>query len=365
MIFDYLIVGAGFAGSVLAERLASECNKRILLIDRRSHFGGNAYDSRNEAGILIHHYGPHLFHTNDAGVLSYLSRFTDWIPYSHRVLANVRGVLHQIPINRNTLNGFFDVRLATEKEAEDFLARKRIPHASITNSEEIITSHVGEELFEAFFRGYTKKQWMQEPRRLSPGVCGRLPVRMNTDDRYFQDRYQFMPASGYTELFRKMLSHPNITFAADTDFRSVNRNEYKRLIYTGPIDEFYDYTHGKLPYRSLRFEHRTVEGECLQPVAQINYCDEDVPYTRSCEWKHCTGQKHAFTCITREYPSATGEPLYPVPSDENHAMYELYRKENIGLPDVLFAGRLAEYRYYNMDQVVSRTLRLFESIKNM
>ena len=362
MRYDYLIVGAGFAGSVLAERLASQCDKKILLIDKRAHFGGNAFDARNEESILIHHYGPHLFHTNDASVLAYLSRFTEWMPYAHRVLANVRGSLYQIPVNRNTLNAFFNVRLNSDQEAENFLAEKRIIPAAITNSEDIITSHVGRELFEAFFRGYTKKQWKQEPRQLSPGVCGRLPVRFNTDDRYFHDRHQLMPANGYTEMFRNMLSHKNITFVPETDYRSVSETAYKRLLYTGPIDEFFGYAYGKLPYRSLRFEHTTIREEFVQPVAQINYCDEEIPYTRSCEWKRCTGQKHPYTSVTQEYPSATGEPLYPVPSDENHALYEQYKNESRQLPHVVFAGRLAEYRYYNMDQVISRTLRLFETI---
>ena len=363
--FDYLIVGAGFAGSVLAERLAAGLNKRVLLIDRRPHIGGNAYDHHDDAGLLIHRYGPHIFHTNSEQVADYLSRFTKWRPYEHRVLAQVRGMLVPIPINRTTVNRLYGLDLS-EAEVADFLAARAEPVAEIRSSEDVVVGTVGRELYELFFRGYTRKQWGMDPSELDKAVTSRVPTRTNDDDRYFGDSFQAMPLHGYTRMFENMLDHPNIKIMLNTDYREImSEVTYDKLIFTGPIDEFFDYRYGKLPYRSLKFRHETVDQENFQPVAVVNYPSEDVPYTRITEYKHLTGQRHAKTSLTYEYPSADGDPYYPVPRPENAELYRRYQALADETPDVHFVGRLATYRYYNMDQVVGQALATFARIANI
>ncbi len=303
--YDYLIVGAGFAGSILAERLASQHGARILLIDRRPHVGGNAYDEPNEAGILYHRYGPHIFHTNSEAVVDYLSQFTEWRPYEHRVLAQARGQLVPIPINRTTLNLLFDAKLESDDDAAAFLASRAEPVADIRTSEDVVVNAIGRELYELFFRGYTRKQWDLDPSQLDKSVTSRIPTRTNTDDRYFTDNFQAMPKDGYTAMFKRMLAHPLIEIRTGIDFADV-RDEVDagHIIYTGPIDEYFDFRFGKLPYRSLKFDHQTIEQEQYQPVGTVNYPSPDVPYTRISEYKHLTGQQAPVTTITYEYPSA-------------------------------------------------------------
>lgn len=359
--FDVLVVGAGFAGSVMAERLASQHDMKVLVVDRRYHVGGNAYDEYDSDGTLVHRYGPHLFHTNDMNVVRYLSQFTEWRPYEHRVLAEHQGELFPIPINRTTISRFFGVALQTEEDARRFLEGRRIARTEIMNSEDVVVAKVGRELFEAFYRGYTRKQWNREPSELAPGVCGRIPVRYSLDDRYFTDLFQAVPLRGYAEMFLRMLSHANIVVKLGVNARDVMQQEsFDRIVWTGPIDEYFEYIHGHLPYRSIRFEHHAQDAERVQPVAQINYSDHSVEYTRVCEWKHITGQQHEKTVLTREYPSSTGDPFYPIPSDHTQHMYKAYEAEARKLKNVTFAGRLAEYRYYNMDQVVARSLKAVE-----
>ena len=361
--YDYLIVGCGFAGSVLAERLATQHNARVLMIDKRDHVGGNAYDEKNADGILYHKYGPHIFHTNSDEIFAYLSRFTRWRPYEHRVLASVRDQLLPIPINRTTLNTLFGAGLRTDEEAAQFLAARAEPVADIQTSEDVVINAVGRELYELFFRGYTRKQWGLDPSELDKQVTQRIPTRTNTDDRYFGDKHQAMPLDGYTAMFQKMLDHPNITIATGTDYRDV-RDEIDAVhtIYTGPVDEYFDWRFGKLPYRSLRFVHSTIDKERFQPVAVVNYPSEDVPYTRISEYKHLTGQKHRQTSITLEYPSAEGDPYYPIPREENQLLYKKYEALADAKPDVTFVGRLATYRYYNMDQIVGQALATFRRL---
>ncbi|WP_448207423.1 UDP-galactopyranose mutase [Azospirillum sp. sgz302134] len=358
--FDYLIVGAGFAGSVLAERLAAGLGKRVLLIDRRPHIGGNAYDHYDDAGLLIHRYGPHIFHTNSQQVADYLSRFTKWRPYEHRVLARVDEQLVPIPINRTTVNRLYGLDL-DEAGVAAFLKERAEPVAEIRTSEDVVVGAVGRELYEKFFRGYTRKQWGLDPSELDKAVTARVPTRTNDDDRYFGDSFQNMPLHGYTRMFENMLDHPNITIMLNADFRDVARElRFRNLIYSGPVDEFFDFRFGKLPYRSLRFRHETVEQETFQPVAVVNYPGEDVPHTRITEYKHLTGQTHPTrTSLTFEYPSADGDPYYPVPKPENAALYRQYQELADATPNVHFVGRLATYRYYNMDQVVGQALALF------
>jgi UDP-galactopyranose mutase len=361
--YDYLIVGAGYAGSVLAERLATQHGARILLIDRRDHVGGNAYDEQDAAGILYHKYGPHIFHTNSEQVWDYLSRFTKWRPYEHRVRAQVRGKLVPIPINRTTLNELFGLDLQTDEEAAEYLASRAEPVDDIQTSEDVVINAVGQELYELFFRGYTRKQWGLDPSELDKQVTSRIPTRTNTDDRYFSDTFQAMPLNGYTAMFETMLDHPLVEKRLGTDFADVKDTvDYDHLIFTGPIDEYFDFRFGKLPYRSLRFDHQTLEQEQFQPVAVVNYPDESVPYTRISEYKHLTGQQAPVTTITYEYPSAEGDPYYPIPRPENQELFKKYEALADATENVTFVGRLATYRYYNMDQIVGQALATFRRI---
>ena len=361
--YDYLIVGCGFAGSVLAERLANEHGARILMIDKRDHIGGNAYDEKNEDGILYHKYGPHIFHTNSDEVFDYLSRFTEWRPYEHRVLASVRDQLVPIPINRTTLNELFGLDLKTDEEAADYLASRAEKVEDIKTSEDVVINAVGRELYETFFRGYTRKQWGLDPSELDKSVTARIPTRTNTDDRYFTDKHQAMPAEGYTAMFQRMLDHPNITIMLGTDFRNVKDEiDADHIIYSGPVDEYFDFRFGKLPYRSLKFVHSTIDAEQFQQVGTVNFPSEDVPYTRISEYKHLTGQEHRQTSITLEYPSAEGDPYYPVPRPENQALYKKYEALADATEGVTFVGRLATYRYYNMDQIVGQALATFRRL---
>ena len=358
--YDYLIVGCGFAGSVLAERLANQHGARILMIDKRDHIGGNAFDEKDAAGILMHRYGPHIFHTNSDEVFAYLSNFTNWRPYEHRVLASVRNKLVPIPINRTTLNDLFDLDLKTDEEAAAYLASRAETVEEIVTSEDVVINAVGRELYELFFRGYTRKQWGLDPSELDKSVTARIPTRTNTDDRYFADKHQAMPADGYTAMFKAMLDHPNIDIALGADFNDLKDEvEAAHIIYTGPIDEYFDFRFGKLPYRSLKFEHKTLDQPSYQSVGTVNYPSEDIPYTRISEYKHLTGQTSDKTSITLEYPSAEGDPYYPIPRPENQALFKRYEALADATTGVTFVGRLATYRYYNMDQIVGQALATF------
>jgi UDP-galactopyranose mutase len=358
-MFDYLIVGAGFAGSVLAERLARAAGKRVLICDVRPHIGGNAYDCYDDAGLLIHKYGPHIFHTNSAEVFEYLSQFTEWRPYQHRVLASVDGQLLPIPINLDTINRLYGTSLSSF-EVEDFFAKVAEPRDPVRTSEDVVVGRVGRELYEKFFRHYTRKQWGLDPSELDAAVTARVPTRTNRDDRYFTDRYQAMPLRGFTRMFERMLDHPNIKVMLQTDYRDIERViPYREMVYSGPIDAFFDYRYGKLPYRSLEFAFETREVERAQPVAVVNY-PNDYLYTRVTEFKHLTGQAHPKTTLVYEYPRDEGDPYYPVPKPENAELYKRYKALADATAGVHFVGRLATYKYYNMDQVVAQALAVFE-----
>lgn len=360
-MFDYLIVGAGFAGSVLAERLASQSGKKILIVDTRNHIAGNAYDHYNEAGILVHKYGPHIFHTNSRDVFEYLSRFTEWRRYEHRVLASVDGQLVPIPINLDTINKLYGLNL-TAFQLTEFFESVAEPKDSIRTSEDVVVNKVGRELYEKFFRNYTRKQWGIDPSELDKSVTARVPTRTNRDDRYFTDTYQAMPLHGYTRMFENMLTHPNIKVMLNTDYREIQDIiPYKQMIYTGPVDGFFDYCYGKLPYRSLDFKHETLNEQVHQPQAVVNYPNEHL-YTRVTEFKYLTGQEHQKTSIVYEYPKAEGDPYYPVPRPENAELYKQYKALADATPDVHFVGRLATYKYYNMDQVVAQALALYAQL---
>ncbi len=365
MKYDFLIVGAGFAGSVMAERIASQLNKKVLIVEKRNHIGGNAYDEYDEHGILVHKYGPHIFHTNSKMVFDYISQFTEWRFYEHKVLAKIKDELYPIPINRITINKLYNKNFQSAYEVKNYFEKVREKRYPIKNSEDIIINQVGVDLFEKFFKYYTQKQWSLEPRELSAQVCGRIPVRLNDDCRYFTDKYQYMPKEGYTKMFERMLKHNNIEVILNTDYKKIIEDiEFNKMIYTGPIDYFFDYRFGKLPYRSIRFEFENLGVENFQESAVINYVEEMVQYTRVTEYKYLSGQKSNSTTISYEYTEKEGEPYYPVPTDINRELFLRYKLETQKIKNVIFCGRLAEYQYYNMDQAAANSLKKFRELLN-
>ena len=357
-MFDYLIVGAGFAGSVLAERLANGLGKKVLICDVRPHIGGNAYDFYNDEGILIHKYGPHIFHTNSAEIFDYLSRFTEWREYQHRVLASVDGMHVPIPINLDTINKLYGLNL-NANQVKEFFDSVREPREQIRTSEDVVINAVGRELYEKFFKGYTNKQWGLDPSELDASVTARVPTRSNRDDRYFTDTFQAMPRHGYTRMFERMLDHPNIKVLLNCDYQELkNEVRYNELVYTGPVDAFFDHCYGKLPYRSLEFKHETHDVEVFQEAPVINFPNEQA-YTRVTEFKYLTGQSHRKTAVVYEFPRAEGDPYYPIPRPENTELYRKYQALANARQDVHFVGRLATYKYYNMDQIVGQALTVY------
>jgi UDP-galactopyranose mutase len=369
MHYDWLIVGAGFTGCTLAERLASQLGQTVLVIDKRPHIGGNAYDAQNEDGVLVHRYGPHIFHTNSLRVWEYLSRFTAWRPYEHQVLAVVDDKLVPVPFNLNTLDAVFAestaARLAQELISE-YGFGANVPILRLRENPSPSIRGLADFVYEKIFYGYTLKQWELTPEQLDPLVTGRVPVRLNRDNRYFEDVYQAMPRDGYTHLFQAMLDHPNISVSLDTDFRAAEQSvRFDKIIYTGPIDAYFDYVHGALPYRSLKFDFETIPQEWFQPVGTVNYPNSEA-FTRITEQKHITGQIAQKTTLVREYPCAhvpgENEPYYPIPRPDHRELYQRYYEQAKKLPSVWFAGRLADYKYYNMDQAVARALKVFEEI---
>lgn len=379
MNYDVLIVGAGYAGAVLAERLASQCDLNCLVIDRRDHIGGNSHDCYDAAGVLLHKYGPHYFRSNSERIVEYLSRFTEWHSVEYKILCRVDGSYWQFPINLNTFEQLIG-RPSTTEEMEATLAEWRVPIEKPANSEEVIISQVGWKLYEMFFKNYTRKQWKRDPKDLDASVCGRIPIRTNRDDRYLAEKFQALPRDGYTAMFKRILDHPKITVRLNTSYDPAARQpvtapdvdsdlqtpiSYSHLVYTGMIDEFFGFRFGPLPYRSLRFEPETLDQEYYQPAMQVNY-PNDHDFTRIVEIKHATGQKLPQTTIVREYPEDFGpgkEPYYPIPAPDTKAVYDQYVALAEKEQNVSFVGRLATYRYYNMDQVVGMALTEFEKIR--
>lgn len=362
---DLLIAGAGPVGCVIAERAARLLGWNVVIVERRAHLAGNCHDSHHTSGVLIQNYGPHYFRTNSPGLVRYLSRFTDWIPGNYVVRSEYRGQHYDMPINLNTLERFFGLALDA-KSAEQLLMSRRVSIPRPTNSEELVLSKLGRELYEAFYLPYTRKQWGMEPRELSPSVCGRLPVRYDRDHRYVDHAFQCMPKRGFTALFENMIDHPRIRVRLESDFLEERRALAPRraTVYSGPIDGYFHHRYGPLPYRSLRFDYRVEDTPWAQPCVQINYPDER-PWTRSVEFKHVTGQDHPRTVVSFETPAATGEPFYPIPCPENLALYRRYaadaRREEIERK-VYFCGRLATYRYLNTDEVIQSALGCFRRI---
>ncbi len=370
--FDIVVVGAGISGATLAERYAS-LGKRVLILEKRNHIGGNCYDFYNEHGILVSKYGAHLFHTEFEDVWQYVNRFSRWYPYEHHVLAKVDGKLVPIPVNISTVNTIFNLRIRTEAEMQRFLSEVQVkpPHEEPRNGEEAALARVGLVLYEKMFKHYTKKQWDKYPHELDASVLLRIPVRTNFDDRYFSDPYQALPLNGYTRLFEEMLRHPNITVRLNTDYFDVKESpevrDCSKVFYAGPIDRYFDYRHSrerKLQWRSIRFEWITLDQEFFQQNSVVNYPDpKDGDFTRIVEYKHFTRQKHPKTTISREYTTDEGDPYYPVPNSENEAISQRYREEAEKLSDVYFVGRLANYKYFNMDQAFKNALDLFHRIE--
>lgn len=362
MKFEYVVVGAGLAGLTIAERIGNILNKKVLVIEKRSHIGGNVYDSYNEDGILIHNYGPHIFHTNDKEVYDYLGQFTKWREFWHRVLTCIDGNMIPMPITLETINKLYNMDLTSE-EMEQFLKEKAEDVSEIKTSRDVVLSKAGMEIYQKFFENYTKKQWGLDPAFIDTSVISRIPVRYNRDTRYFADKYQGIPKYGYTKMCEVMVSNPNIKLLLNTDYKEVIKDiQYDTLIYTGPTDYFYDYKYGKMAYRSLDFVFETIEEGEFQPVPVVNY-PNDYDFTRITEFKKLTGQKHTKTTILKEFPKNGGEPYYPFPTKEYQEQFSKYRDEMNKETNVYFLGRLAEYRYYNMDAVVRSALDLFQKIR--
>ena len=362
MKLKYVIVGAGLAGLTVAERIANELNEEVLVIEKRGHIGGNVYDSYNEDGILIHNYGPHIFHTNDREVYQYLSRFTKWRDFWHRVLTYVDGNLIPMPITVETINRIYNLNLNCF-EVEAFLKKQAVDLEEIKTSKDVALSKVGQDIYEKIFETYTKKQWGIDPAELDTSVISRIPIRLNRDTRYFADKYQGMPAHGYTKMCENMIRNKKIKILLNTDYKEIMDDiSFDRLIYTGAADEYYDYKYGKLKYRSINFVFETHDREEYQEAPVVNY-PNDYDFTRITEFKKLSGQVHRKTTICKEFPTSEGEPYYPFPTKECKAQYALYQEEMKKEEKVLFIGRLAEYRYYNMDGVVRRALDAFEELK--
>ncbi len=360
--FDFLIVGAGFSGAVLAERLVNELDATVLIVEKRHHIAGNAHDAYDNAGILIHKYGPHYFRTNSDRIKDYLSQFTEWHPVEYKILSWTQDKFWNFPINLNTFEQLVGHE-STSEEMQKTLEEWRVPIEDPQNSEEVIVSQVGWDLYNMFFKNYTLKQWKRDPKDLDASVTGRIPIRTNRDDRYLAEKFQALPKHGYTRMFERILDHPKIKLMLNTDYREILGGvQFKHMIYTGPIDLFYDHRFGELPYRSLRFEPETLEQEYYQPAMQVNY-PNDYDFTRIVEIKHATGQKSPYTTIVREYPESVGDPYYPIPAPEPHALFQRYNALAEAEDRVSFVGRLANYRYYNMDQCVGAALKQFDKLK--
>lgn len=363
MKFKYVVVGAGLAGLTIAERIANVLDEKVLVIEKRNHIGGNVYDSYNEDGILIHNYGPHIFHTNDVEVFNYLSKFTQWNVFWHRVLSYVDGNLVPMPISVETINKLYNLNLSTD-DVEEFLAKKAINVPEIKTSKDVAISKVGTDIYEKMFKNYTIKQWGVDPAELDTSVISRIPVRLNRDTRYFADKYQGMPSHGYTKLCENMIANKNIKVMLNTDYKEVIDDiKYEKLIYTGPTDYFYDYKYGKLAYRSINFKFETYVKESYQVAPVVNY-PNDYDFTRITEFKKLTGQEHHKTTILKEFPCAEGEPYYPFPTKEHKDRFAKYEADMKKEKDVIFVGRLAQYRYYNMDAVVRSALDAFSEELN-
>lgn len=365
---DILIVGAGISGAVLARQYAEILGKKVLVIEKRDHVGGNCYDFINEEGLLMPKYGPHYFHTSLEDVWAYVNRFSDWVPYEHRNLSFVDEKLVPTPINITTVNTLFGLNLKDEAEMKEWLAKntEHIPHPR--NSEESGLARFGKVLYEKMFKSYIRKHWDVWPVDLDALVVDRIPMRTNFDDRAFSDAHQAMPKDGYTKMFERIFSHPNIEVRLNCDWEAEKESlpKVEKLFFTGKIDQYFAYKFGeRLQYRSVRFDFETHDVEYYQPATTVYYPDPAVPHMRISEPKHSTGQKHPKTTIIKEYGTWDGEPYYPVPSKRNLELFARYQKEaeKLEKQGVYFVGRLANYKYFDMDKAFKNALDFFERVK--
>ena len=363
---DIVIIGAGLSGAVMAERYATILNKKVLVIEKRNHIAGNCYDYIDEeTGLLISKYGAHLFHTNNELVWEYLQQFSEWIRYDHKVVVNVDNQIAPIPVNMETINILCNENLQTEDDVKEWLSKHQIPCELPKNSEEIALSRVGNILYEKLFKEYTFKQWNKQPSELDSSVLARIPVRTSMDSRYFSDKYQGLPKHGFTKLVESMLNHPNITVKLNTEYTQNISIQCEKIVYTGPIDEYYSSSGlPKLEYRSLRFELETHKNVgFIQKHMVVNYPSKEYAYTRIIEYKHLPNQKESsHSIIVKEYPSDIGEPYYPVPTPQTHELYEKYKSLADKEPNVIMLGRLASYKYFNMDQAIANSLDYFNKL---
>lgn len=351
MEVENIIIGAGIAGITLARRIAEEKNERVLIIDKRNHIGGYCYDYRNSEGILVHKFGPHIFRTDNKKIYSFLSRFTEWIDYQHKVLAYVGGSMYPMPINLDTINSFLN-SCYNSSNVLDYFKNVRTSVQNPQNVKDVIQSQVGVDFYDAFFKNYTTKQWGAEPEKLPAEIVARIPIRNNRDDRYFTLPYQGIPKEGYTQMLQNMIDHPNISYWLGIDYKKIKEEfNVNHIYYSAPIDEYYDFIYGKLPYRCVNFKFEEIDREYYQPVAVVNY-PNDYDYTRITEFKHFTHHKSKGTIIAKEYSSVEGDPSYPIPTKENKELYERYL-ELSNKDNITFIGRLGTYKYYSMDQVIS------------
>lgn len=380
-MFNYVVVGAGLAGCVMAERIATVLDEKVLLIEERNHVGGNCYDYYDESGILVHKYGPHIFHTSLENVWTYLSQFTDWYNYQHHVLGFIDGEKVPIPFNLNTMHELLPESMARNLEGKlikKFGFNTKIPILELKKSEDEDLKFLADFIYEKVFLNYTKKQWGVKPEELDPSVTERVPIYLSKDNRYFQDKYQGLPLHGYHQMFQKMLKNPNIKIMLNTNFKELlkiqnneiyfeNKKFQGKLIFTGQIDELFNYEYGELPYRSLRFESKTLNKEYFQETGTVNY-PNNYDFTRITEFKHLTGQKHEKTSIIREYPKPYNKnqdiPYYPIPKKEHNQLYKKYLEKASKINNLSLVGRLAEYKYYNMDLVTNEALTKFKEITN-
>ena len=383
--FDVIVVGSGFSGAVVSEQMASQLNKRVLVLEQRPHIGGNCYDFQNEHGIMVHRYGPHLFHTDNEKVWNYLSRFTDWIPYEHRVLASVMGQLVPMPVNLTTLSRTYPHYKSDDIEQvllDTFGYDARVPVLELRKNRHNAVKTMAEFIYRTFFVNYTAKQWGCSPEEISPLVTKRVSVVVSRDDRYFRDKYQAVPSGGYARLIHNVLDHPNITVMTNTDGGSLIALDPETggmtfegvpfaglIIYTGMVDRLFEYREGELPYRSLKFEFETLDMKQFQPATVVNY-PNDQNFTRITEFKHILNRQADKTTIVREYPVDYNRddpdrdiPYYTIFNDKNLSQYRAYRSLANRFPSLFLVGRLAEYKYYNMDEAVENALDLVDGMK--
>jgi UDP-galactopyranose mutase len=363
-MYDILIVGAGLSGATIAEHAARD-GAKVLVIEKRGHIAGNIYDEVDkESNIRVSKYGAHLFHTNDEEIWEYVQKFGPWQRWDHKVVMDISGTYVPVPVTITTVNTLCGTTIMNEQEMREWYAKECIPNSNPQNSEEVALSRVGRKLYETMFKPYTMKQWNKEPKELDPSVLSRIPIRYDFDDRYFSDRYQALPVNGYTSIVENMLSHPNIEVRCNTDWSDIKETLGKQIpiiVFTGPIDVYFkDSGLAPLEYRSIKFVWTKEKNNgYYQPNSVVNYSEKSNPYTRCVEYKHFLHQKSEYTIYSKEVPCDTGEPYYPIPTKENQDLYQKYVELSKKGSNTHFIGRLASYKYFNMDQAIRNAMNYY------